>query len=126
MYISSHIPFVFVAICIASLCHAQKPAASCSSSLPAISATPTAASDYVVRLVATGLSDPRGIKFDSEGALLVVESGSGIIALNFDDQGGDCLSVQSQKTVISDSTLNHGIELSSDGKTLYASNPEAV
>ncbi|KAK0924463.1 hypothetical protein LTR29_018159 [Friedmanniomyces endolithicus] len=101
-------------------------AATCSSTLTASYAAPSVASGYVARLVANNLTKPRGIKFDSNGALLVVEQNVGITALTLADAGQGCLSVASRKTVINDSTLNHGIELSSDGATLYASSPESV
>ncbi|KAK0784901.1 hypothetical protein LTR75_013690 [Friedmanniomyces endolithicus] len=101
-------------------------AASCSSTLTASYAAPSVASGYVARLVANNLTKPRGIKFDSNGALLVVEQDVGITALTLADAGQGCLSVASRKTVINDTTLNHGIELSSDAATLYASSPEAV
>ena len=100
--------------------------ASCSPTLSASYAAPSVADGYVARLVANGLTDPRGIKFDSQGALLVVESGFGITALNIVDAGKGCLRAGSRQTVISDSTLNHGIEISNDGSTLYASSSEAV
>lgn len=51
-------------------------------------------------LVATGLTKPRSIQFDSAGNLLVVQSGAGVANLVFQDDGGVCLSVKSQKTVI--------------------------
>ncbi|KAK1026138.1 hypothetical protein LTS16_022591 [Friedmanniomyces endolithicus] len=101
-------------------------AAASSSTLTASYAAPSVASGYVARLVANNLTKPRGIKFDSNGALLVVEQDVGITALTLADAGQGCLSVASRKTVINDTTLNHGIELSSDAATLYASSPEAV
>ncbi|KAK3725047.1 hypothetical protein LTR37_000557 [Vermiconidia calcicola] len=97
-------------------------ASSCSSTLSS-AATPSVAPGYVARLVANGLTDPRGIKFDSEGALLVVESEKGITALTLEDAGGGCISESSRKTVIADQDLNHGIEISEDGRTLYSSDP---
>ncbi|KAK5112820.1 hypothetical protein LTR85_011154 [Meristemomyces frigidus] len=100
--------------------------ASCSSTLSASHAAPSVAEGYVARLVANNLTSPRGIKFDGQGALLVVEKNSGITALTFNDAGQDCLTVATRRTVINDTTLNHGIEISSNGTTLYASSPEAV
>jgi glucose/arabinose dehydrogenase len=100
---------------------------SCSSTLTAAYAAPSVASGYAARLVATGLNSPRGIKFDTAGNLLVVEEGVGITALRFEDgDGGSCVSLASQDTVISDESLNHGIELSEDGSTLYASNSDKL
>jgi hypothetical protein len=72
--------------------------------------------------VASDLTQPRGIIFDSAGNLLVVQNGLGITAHTIDSNG--CLS--SQTTVISQRNLNHGIVLSHDGKTLYASSATQV
>lgn len=101
--------------------------ASCSPTLTASShAAPSVAPGYVARLVANNLTTPRGIIFDKQGALLVVEQNTGITALNFVDAGSDCVSVSSRRTVINDTTLNHGIEISNNGSILYASSSEAV
>lgn len=100
--------------------------AKCSPTLTASYAAPSVAEGYVARLVANNLTAPRGIKFDSQGALLVVEQGAGITALNFVDHGSDCLSVGTRKSVINDTSLNHGIEMSSNGSTLYASSSDVV
>jgi len=110
------------------LVSAQSPiaSASCSPTLTASYAAPSVAEGYVARLVANNLTAPRGIKFDNRGTLLVVEQGSGIVALDLIDAGEDCLSVSTRKNVINDTDLNHGIELSADGATLYASSSEAV
>ena len=76
-------------------------ASSCSETLtPARSIQPTVASGYRMALVATGLTKPRSIQFDSAGNLLVVQSGAGIANLAFQDDGGTCLSVKTEKTVI--------------------------
>lgn len=113
---------------LAKLTAAQSSTASisCSPTLTASHAAPSVADGYVARLVANNLTSPRGIKFDSQGALLVVEQDSGITALTLVDAGQNCLSVGSRRTVVNDTTLNHGIEISSNGTTLYASSPEAV
>lgn len=51
-------------------------------------------------LVATGLTKPRSLQFDSAGNLLVVQAGSGIVNLALQDNGGTCLSVKSRKNVV--------------------------
>ncbi|SPQ26931.1 51f52ea8-c28f-4185-b048-a365b4bb6470 [Thermothielavioides terrestris] len=81
---------------------------------------------WKAQLIATGLSRPRGLKFDSKGGLLVIEAGVGLRRLTFTDNGGTCLSVKTNKTVIADKELNHGLELSEDGRTLYVSSTENV
>jgi glucose/arabinose dehydrogenase len=100
--------------------------ASCSATLTAGYATPSVASGYVAKLVANNLTAPRGIKFDSQGHLLVVEQDVGITALTFSTSSQDCMSVAQRKLLIDNTALNHGIEISSNGTMLYASNPEAV
>lgn len=66
-------------------------------------ATPLTADGWQAQLVATGLSSPRGIILDSSGNLLVVQAGSGIVHLAFDDGGSTCLDV-SKKTSLINST----------------------
>lgn len=100
--------------------------ASCSPTLTAKNGAPSVASGYVVRLVANNLTLPRGIKFDTQGNLLVVEQGVGITALTIVDAGKDCLSVGSRKEVVNEATLNHGIDISADGSTLYASSGDTL
>jgi glucose/arabinose dehydrogenase len=99
---------------------------SCSSALTASYAAPSVASGYAARLVATGLISPRGIKFDNVGNLLVVEEEVGVTALRFEDDDDGCLNLASKDTVVADTSLNHGIELSEDGNTLYASNSDKL
>ncbi|OCK80256.1 soluble quino protein glucose dehydrogenase [Lepidopterella palustris CBS 459.81] len=94
--------------------------ASCSTTLTPKNAAPSVAPGWDVKLVAAGLTNPRAIIFDSSGHLLVVQQGKGIGSLSLTDNGGSCV------TAGSPSDLNHGIELSIDGKTLYASSAEAV
>lgn len=74
---------------------------SCSNTLtPTNFIKPSVASGYRAALVATGLTDPRSIEFDSSGNLLVIQSGSGIASLQLQDDGGTCISVKSKKTVV--------------------------
>ena len=48
-------------------------------------------------LIANDLTAPRGIIFDTEGGLLVIDKGVGIVRYMFNDGGNGCLTV-SQKT----------------------------
>lgn len=84
------------------------------------------ADGYVSRLVANNLTTPRGIKFDSHGALLVVEEGVGVSALTFNNASDGCISLQNRKLVVDEPSLNHGLELSPAGDILYASSGETV
>lgn len=88
--------------------------------------TPSVASGYAVTRVASALETPRGIIFDSADRLLAVQKNVGIVGLTLSEAQNGGASVESKTTVIDDNTLNHGIELSSDGKTLYASSTEYV
>ncbi|EUC41100.1 hypothetical protein COCMIDRAFT_107087 [Bipolaris oryzae ATCC 44560] len=72
--------------------------------------------------VAGGLTQPRGLSFDSSGNLLVVQNGVGITAHKMLLNG--CL--EPSKIVIAQRDLNHGIVFSQDGKTLYASSATRV
>lgn len=102
--------------------------AKCSPTLVAARPLPSVAAGYVVRLVANGLTLPRSIKFDNNGHLIVVESGKGVTALTLKDSGGGCIQETKnlRKTVVSKTTLNHGLEISDDGTQLFASDPDKV
>ncbi|RBA09083.1 hypothetical protein FPRO05_07363 [Fusarium proliferatum] len=77
-------------------------------------------------IIANELRRPRGILFDSEGALIVIDSGNGIIHFELDDEGGTCLQVKKKTTLLKKNNLNHGIALSKDGRTIYASSSDEV
>ncbi|KAK5658626.1 hypothetical protein OQA88_2019 [Cercophora sp. LCS_1] len=68
-------------------------------------------------LIATGLSKPRGLVFDTEGHLLVIQAGLGLTVHTIGANG--CIA--SSKTLIQNNALNHGLALSPDGKTVYVS-----
>ena len=67
---------------------------------PTNSIKPTIASGYQLGLVATGISNPRSIEFDSSGNLLVIQSGHGIASLQLEDNGGICVGVKSKKDIL--------------------------
>ncbi|KAL7785569.1 glycoside hydrolase [Trichoderma ceciliae] len=106
--------------------HPLKRPRSCSNWLNVTYPAPVAASGWQYRLIANGFTRPRGIAFDNEGGLLVVESGVGLRHLALNDEGGTCLTVASSKALIADRNLNHGLALSGDGKTLYVSSASSV
>jgi len=64
---------------------------------------PVVASGWQAQLVATGLSSPRSILFDTNGHLLVVQAGYGVVNLELADHGGTCVSV-AHKTYVINST----------------------
>lgn len=81
-------------------------ASACSTSLtPTNSIQPTVASGYQMALIATGLTKPRSMQFDSAGNLLVVQQGTGIVNLVLQDEGRTCLSVKSSKNVIENKSV---------------------
>ncbi|RDI78890.1 hypothetical protein Vi05172_g11119 [Venturia inaequalis] len=119
------INFAICAALFAASAIAQS-SSSCSATLTASYPAPSLAAGYTATLVANNLTRPRSIHFDSAGKLLVVEAGRGITALTLTDGGGSCLSVATRRSIVADTNLNHGIELSPDGKTLYGSTSDVV
>ncbi|RXG43115.1 hypothetical protein VDGE_09058 [Verticillium dahliae] len=90
------------------------------SSCPGVSAWRSSfgvASGWRAVKIAGGLRTPRGIVLDSNGNLLVVQSGLGVTVHTFGSDG--CLS--GSRTLISNPALNHGISLTADGTKLYVS-----
>ncbi|KAL5425871.1 hypothetical protein PMIN04_002292 [Paraphaeosphaeria minitans] len=87
----------------------------------------TFASGYEGRVVMNGLKGPRGLIFDNQGNLLTSEqSAYGVRYIQLTDNGGTNICVKSQKQLIADSSLNHGIALSTNGKKLFASSKSTV
>jgi glucose/arabinose dehydrogenase len=84
---------------------------SCSNNLSVTYPAPVAASGWQFRLIANGFTRPRGIAFDGDGGLLVVESGAGVTHLTLDDEGGTCLTVRSKKRLIADENVSFLYEL---------------
>jgi hypothetical protein len=92
------------------------------SGVPALHFSVLTAPGWRAVKVAGGLTQPRGLTFDTEGNLLVIQNGLGITAHKVGSDG--CLG--SAKTVVTARNLNHGIAISKDGKTLYASSATTV
>ncbi len=67
--------------------------------------------------IAGGLRGVRTIVFDPLGHMLVSQAGKGISVHTFGPDG--C--INSTTTIIANAQLNHGLALTPDGKTLYAS-----
>jgi hypothetical protein len=119
---------------------------SCAEALTPSYVAPAVADGYAARLIADSLTEPRSIKFDGQGALLVVQQNVGISVHNLVNGEDGCgelakfrgcemviwlilrcaVSVGSSKWLVNSTELNHGIELSEDGTTLYASTQEAL
>lgn len=105
---------------LATLASAQS---SCAS--PSGSIKPTIASGYSLQVVASGLAKPRGIAFDDQGHLLVVQQGDGIITSHTVNEQNGCVTLGDSMTVVDQGlALNHGIQV--NGSTLYASNTNSA
>ncbi|KAL6708481.1 hypothetical protein ACN47E_002744 [Coniothyrium glycines] len=106
--------------------NAQTTASACASSIAPQNAAPSVAPGFRVQVVANGLTAPRGIAFDSEGGLLVVERQRGIVRLRLTGDGA-CVRVDgAAERVVENDSLNHGIAISQDGRTLYGSSHSNV
>ncbi|KND86449.1 hypothetical protein TOPH_08923 [Tolypocladium ophioglossoides CBS 100239] len=101
--------------------------ASCPNTLQVAYGPPVAAKGWQYRLAATGFRKPRGIAFDSAGGLLVVDSGVGVFRVALEqDKGQTCVVTGAPRKIINSTELNHGLALSADGSTLYASSSSRV
>ncbi|KAF9874181.1 glucose sorbosone dehydrogenase [Colletotrichum karsti] len=87
---------------------------------------PQVAAGWEAQLVANGFKKPRTIHVDSEGALLVLDAAVGVYHVTFEENGGTCLTLTESKLMINNTRLTHGMALSEDGKTLYASSVDKV
>lgn len=81
-------------------------ATACATVLTPDYSAPVAAKGWKAQLIATNLTNPRSIKFDSNGALLVLEARTGLRRLTFNDDGGTCLSVRLSTSVIADEDVS--------------------
>jgi len=82
-------------------------AQSCSVNLGSSYPAPVVAAGYSARLIVGGLSSPRGILFDKNKNLLVVEARRGIRHITFSsDDGATCIAVGTMKSLVSDSSVS--------------------
>ncbi|KIW20731.1 hypothetical protein PV08_01309 [Exophiala spinifera] len=117
--------FLTALIALLSLSSLAKSSSTCGPA-PSGVIKPSVASGFHVQVVATGLSKPRGLLLDNAGNLLVVEQGRGVVSAHTLNENSGCMSVRSSVDLTSRLDLNHGIEMSDDGGTLYASSAGAV
>ncbi|KAJ4403899.1 hypothetical protein N0V91_006201 [Didymella pomorum] len=112
---------------IAFTASAQSTALSaCSSTIAPQNAAPSVAPGFRVEVVANNLTRPRSIQFDSEGALLVVEQSQGVRRIRLSGNGSCVRQDGDVQNVTDNTSLNHGLALSEDSRTLYASSASAV
>ena len=96
---------IFFAIALPTVSAATS---ACSSALtPTNGVQPSIASGYQMALVATGLSKPRSIAFDSAGNLLVVQAGKGVSGHKVTDNGGTCISLDSGTMVVGNQDVSN-------------------
>lgn len=91
---------------------AQTTASACASSIAPQNAAPSVAPGFRVEVVANGLRDPRGIVFDGEGGLLVVEQRHGVSRLRLQGDG-PCVRVEGdvQRVVEDDSVSARAVQI---------------
>lgn len=92
---------IILSVAIASFCLFRLVLAdACPNTIKPKYGAPVVAGGWAYRVVASGFTRPRGIMFDQNGALLVVDSGAGIIHLALADSGGTCVAVANRTTII--------------------------
>ncbi|KAH8150963.1 uncharacterized protein LAJ45_05146 [Morchella importuna] len=79
-------------------------------------------------LVVKGINTPRHITFDDRGNLLVAGDRSGIIALELAEGQDGCVEVMRRVVVAENGGLDlyHGVAVSGDGRTIFASSTTTV
>jgi glucose/arabinose dehydrogenase len=82
----------------------------------------TVASGWSVMKLKGGLKQVRTVVFDTAGNMLVAEATKGISVHTFGADG--C--INSTAMLVSNIRLNHGLDLTPDGKTMYASGENQV
>lgn len=71
-------------------------------------------SGYKSKLLLTGLSTPRGVDFDRQGNLLIVERGRGISYVKLTEAADGSVCVQEKKLLINDAQVNRENETKGD------------
>lgn len=66
------------------------------------------ANGFATYVLANKLTSPRGLVFDKEGNLLVLEQVKGVSALKLKEENG-CLSVESKTAVVNDLSVSSGM-----------------
>ncbi|CAK7214391.1 hypothetical protein SBRCBS47491_002127 [Sporothrix bragantina] len=124
--VSSKLTATAVAAGLLAVASADSSSSTCPTILMPSYDLPVVGNGWTAQLIASGLTSPRRLLFDSNGSLLVVEAGKGVTRLTLTDYGGTCLVVANKTTVIANTALNHGLALSESPSILLASSSEAV
>src|SRR4051812_46129214 len=83
---------------------AQTTSAACPD-LKASYPAPVLSDGWEATLIANDLKAPRGIIFDSNGGLLVVDKGVGIAHYEFTDGGSGCLDIAKKTSLVKSTTV---------------------
>ncbi|KAG0634320.1 hypothetical protein HOY80DRAFT_928906 [Tuber brumale] len=90
--------------------------------------SPSILNGYTYQVLTNQLNRPRNLVFDTNGNILVSGDPNGIYILRTREGGRGCV-IYDGKTLLENSSglkLNHGLALSKDGRTLFASSPDVV
>lgn len=87
-------------VALLSLATGSNGQSTCDNALKPNYTFPIAANGWRAQLIAGGMSRPRGMIWDTKGALLVTE-GTGVTYFNIVDNNG-CISVENKKILIND------------------------
>lgn len=82
-------------------------AASCATTLTASYPAPIVSDGWTAQLIVQNLNQPRSILFDSNGGLLIVQAGAGIVHLELTDHGTTCLEVSKKTFLINSTAVSH-------------------
>jgi hypothetical protein len=77
--------------------------------LKASYAAPTVSDGWQATLVANDLKAPRGILIDSNGGLVVIDKGVGIVHYEFTDGGSGCLGVAKKTSLVNSTSVSNAI-----------------
>ncbi|KAL5120292.1 hypothetical protein ACEQ8H_001850 [Pleosporales sp. CAS-2024a] len=108
-------------VALTAIAQSSSSTAACPSSIGPAHGAPSVAPGFRVQVVANNLRSPRSIRFDPAGGLLVVEQGHGISRLQLSGDGPCVRQSGPAHAVVDDDEISHGLALSQDGSTLYAS-----
>jgi glucose/arabinose dehydrogenase len=82
---------------------------SCPDALRPSYSAPVVANGWSAQIIAQGLNSPRGIIFDSNGTMLIVEQRRGIRRVRFTGDG-TCLKVSDNQFIISNTGVGHAYQ----------------
>lgn len=84
----------------------------CASTIAPRNGQPSVAPGWQVNVVASGLTDPRGIVFDGERSMLVVQQGIGVSRLRLTNDDGPCVRIDGRvEDIIADDAVSLDIKV---------------